>query len=141
MYTCTPACVQMVPPGTRHQHCTSSLETFTCFEMCYSQNSPHDDRHDAPPSCSLLKFSVLQFIFYNHCDVIKVVSLVPSVPGTGWTHVFAPWRPRSAESLESQPGNKAQCCTLSHNQNHLGMFTLGDKTKFSRLSFSLTTLV
>lgn len=101
----------LLAPGTNIAHHLASLETFTCFEMCYSQNSPYD-RHGAPPSCSLLKFSVLQFIFYNHCDVIKVVSLSRGsypqyqAPGSGWAHVFAPWRPGSAESRESRPGNK-----------------------------------
>ena len=69
-------CVQMVPPGTRHQHCTSScisLETFTCFEMCSCLKTVFMTVMTV--MMQFVKFSVLQFIFYNHCDVIKVVSL------------------------------------------------------------------
>ena len=75
VYTCTPG-VQMVPPGTRHQHCTSScisLETFTCFEMCSCLKTVFMTVMTVMRQ--FVKFSVLQCIFYNHCDVIKVVSL------------------------------------------------------------------
>ena len=47
----------LLAPGTNIAHHLASLETFTCFEMCYSRNNPHDwSWHWTRPSCSLEKF-------------------------------------------------------------------------------------
>ena len=63
----------LLAPGTNIAHHLVSLETFTCFEMCSCLKTVFMTVMTVMRQ--FVKFSVLQFIFYNHCDVIKVVSL------------------------------------------------------------------
>ena len=147
VYTCTVACVQMVPPGTNIAHHLASLETFTCFEMCLCLKTVMTQSHHAAV-CKVQ--CVLQLIFYNHCDVIKVVSLSQSqdssypqyqAPGALWSRLYS--LTISWESLQelSNSHNDALCHTI---QITFRMFTFEENSfcQFSRLSLSsLTTLV
>lgn len=63
----------LLAPGTNIAHHLASLETITCFEMCSCLKTVFMTVMTV--MMQFVKFSVLQFIFYNHCDVIKVVSL------------------------------------------------------------------
>ena len=75
VYRCTPGVYKwyLLAPGTNIAHHLASLETITCFEMCSCLKTVFMTVMTV--MMQFVKFSVLQFIFYNHCDVIKVVSL------------------------------------------------------------------